>query len=120
MILITGATSNIGRHDVSQLLDMGAASRGFARNLHSVGVPGDVDVVCGGLSVPDTLNACLDGVEAVFLVWPFFTAEAASPFLDAVTKHARRVVYLSSEGIGDYLEQQTDTITSRVVAKLAA
>jgi uncharacterized protein YbjT (DUF2867 family) len=120
MILITGATSNVGRYDVSQLLGMGAAGRGFARNPHSVGVPGDVDVVCGGLSVPDALNVCLDGVEVVFLVWPFFTAEAAPPFLEAVTKHARRIVYLSSEGVGDYLEQQTDTITSRIAAKLAA
>ena len=30
----------------------------------------------------------LDGVEAVVLVWPFLTAEAAPAVLDAVTKHA--------------------------------
>ncbi len=59
-------------------------------------------------------------VEAVFLIWPFFKAEAVLAFLDVVTKHARRIVYPSSEGVGDDLEQQTDMITVRIVAELAA
>ena len=33
MILVTGASSNVGRHVVSQLLGTGATVRGFARNL---------------------------------------------------------------------------------------
>jgi len=33
MILVTGATSNVGRHVVSQLLGTGATVRGFARDL---------------------------------------------------------------------------------------
>ncbi len=118
MILITGATSNVGRHVVSQLLGTGAAFRGFARDPHSVGLAGDV--VRGDLSVLDTLDACLDAVEAVFLIWFCFMAEAALAFLDAVTKHARRVVYLSPEDVGDDLEQQPDTITGRIADKLAA
>jgi hypothetical protein len=61
-----------------------------------------------------------DVVEAVFLIWPFFKAEAVLAFLDVVTKHARRIVYPSSEGVGDDLEQQTDTITVRIAAELAA
>ena len=46
--------------------------------------------------------------------------EAASAFLDALTQHARRIVYLSPEGVSDDLEQQTDTITARIAAGLAA
>jgi len=33
MILVTGATSNVGQHVVSQLLGTSATVRGFARNL---------------------------------------------------------------------------------------
>ena len=58
------------------------------------------------------------GFKAVFLIWPFFTAEATPPLLDVVTKHARRIVYLSSGDVDDDLEQRTDTITARIAAKL--
>jgi hypothetical protein len=59
-------------------------------------------------------------VEAVFLIWSFFKAEAVLALLDVVTKHARRIVYPSSKGVGDDLEQQTDTITVQIAAELAA
>ena len=39
----------------------------------------------------------LEGVEAVFLVWPFFTVEGAS---DTLGTHTRRIVYLSAEAAG--------------------
>ncbi|MGH8905193.1 MAG: NAD(P)H-binding protein [Egibacteraceae bacterium] len=90
---------------------MGAAVRALTRNPDSAGLPAGVDVVPADLSIPGTLDAGLDGVEAVFLVWPFLTAEAAPAVLDAVAKHARRIVYLSSSGIHDDVEQQTNMIT---------
>ena len=114
MILVTGPTGNVGRHVMSQLLDTGVCVCGLARNPASAGLPGNI--VRGDLSVPNTL----DGVGTVSLVWPFLTAEATLAFLDVVTKCARRIVYLSSESVGDALEQQTDTITGRIAAKLAA
>ena len=120
MILFTGTTNNVGRHAVSQILGTSAAVRGVARNLHSASLPGDIDVVHEDLSIPDTLDACLDRVEPVFLVWPVFAAEGVPAFMDAVAKHVRRLVYLSSERAGDNLEQQTDTSTARFSTKLAA
>jgi hypothetical protein len=60
------------------------------------------------------------GFEAVFLIWPFFTAEATPPLLDVARKHARRIVYLSSGDVGDDFEQLTDTLTARITAKLGA
>ena len=60
------------------------------------------------------------GFEAVFLIWPFFTAGATLPLLDVATKHARRIVYLSSGDVGDDFEQLTDTLTARITAKLGA
>ncbi len=73
-----------------------------------------VPAVHGGLSVTVTLGACPD--EDVFPFRPFFAAEAALAFLDAFTKHARRVVYLSLEGVCHYLEQQAGKITARTAA----
>ena len=116
VILVTGATGNVGRHVVSQLHSC-AAVRALTGNPDSAVLPGDV--VRGELFVPNTQDTSLDGVEADFLGWPFFMAEAAPAFLDAVIRHVRRIVYLSSESVGDKLEQQTDTIIVRVTAKLA-
>src|SRR5918998_3327640 len=56
VILVTGATGNVGRQVVSQLLDTGAAVRALTRDPDSAGLPDGVDVVRGDLSVPDTLN----------------------------------------------------------------
>ena len=70
VILVTGATGNVGRHVVSQLLHTGVAVRALARDPASAGLPDGVDVVRGDLSAPDTLNAGLKGVDAVFLLWP--------------------------------------------------
>ena len=108
MILVTGASGDVGRHVVSQLPDTGVSVRGTARNPAFAGLLGNV--VRGDLSVPDTL----DGV--VSLVWLFLTTEATPAFLDVVTKRARRIVYFSSEGAGDDLEQQTCTIAATLAA----
>ena len=64
-----------------------------------------------GLPVTSTPPACQGTV---------FTAEAVPAFLDAVAEHVRRIIYLSSESVGDDLEQRTDTSTARISAKLAA
>jgi len=110
VILVAGATGNVGRQIVSQLLGTGVAVRALARNPDTAILPDDVEVVRGDLSAPDTLDAPLEGVEAIFLVWPFLTAEAAPAVLDAATKHAHRIVYLSSMGVRDDREEQTNPI----------
>jgi len=109
-VLVTGATGNVGRHVVSGLLDAGAAVRALTRDPDSAGLKDGVEVVRGDLSDPDTLDAVLEEVEAMFLLGPFMTAEAAPAVLDAIAKHARRIVYLSSLGVRDDLEQQADPI----------
>jgi nucleoside-diphosphate-sugar epimerase len=50
VILVTGATGNVGRHVVTQLLHTGARVRALARDPASAGLPGGVDVVRGDLS----------------------------------------------------------------------
>jgi uncharacterized protein YbjT (DUF2867 family) len=109
-ILVIGATGNVGRQVVSQLLQTGAAVRALTRDPAAAGLPEDVDVVRANLAAPDTLVAGLKGVEAVFLVWPFLTADDAPGVLDAIARHAHRIVYLSSLGVRDDLERQSDPI----------
>jgi uncharacterized protein YbjT (DUF2867 family) len=94
-ILVTGATGNVGRELVAQLRAAGRAVRALTRNPTSAKLPDDVEVVAGDLSAPATLDACLDGIDDVFLVWvaPFAAAGAA---IDRLASRAKRVVLLSS------------------------
>jgi uncharacterized protein YbjT (DUF2867 family) len=94
-IVVTGATGNVGRELVAQLRAVGRAVRALTRHPKSANLPGDVEVVAGDLTAADTLDACLDGVDDVFLVWvaPFAAAGAA---IDRIASRARRVVLLSS------------------------
>jgi uncharacterized protein YbjT (DUF2867 family) len=98
VILVTGATGTVGRQTVSQLLDAGARVRALTHHPDAAHLPGDVDVVSGDLSDPDTLAPALEDVEAAFLIWPFTTAEGAPAVLDVVEREARRLVYLSAAG----------------------
>lgn len=44
VILVTGATGNVGRQVTPQLLDTGAAVRALTRNPDSAGLPGGVAI----------------------------------------------------------------------------
>jgi uncharacterized protein YbjT (DUF2867 family) len=94
-ILIIGATGNIGRQVLSQLPDTGVRVRALARSPHTAGLPPHVDLVRGDLTVAETLDECLDGIDAVFLVWTAPLA-AVAPALERIVRHTRRIVFLSS------------------------
>jgi len=52
-------------------------------------------VVRGDLTVPEMLDACLEDVETVFLVW--VAPPAAAPgALERIANHARRIVFLTA------------------------
>jgi len=67
MILITGATGNVGRPLVAQLLARGAKVRAISRNPNTAGLPDGTEVVQADPSRPDSLHGCFDGVTAIFL-----------------------------------------------------
>lgn len=94
-ILIIGATGTVGRQVLSQLIAVGAQVRALARNPDAACLPPQVEVVRGDLTLPDTLDRCLNGVETVFLVWVAPSA-AVAPALERVAKYARRIVFLSA------------------------
>jgi len=59
------------------------------------GLPREIEVVSGDLTLPDTLDGCLRGIDTVFLVWTAPPA-AVVPALDRIAKHSRRIVFLSA------------------------
>ena len=89
-ILVTGATGQIGSEVVSQLRGTGCRIRAMSRNPRSANLPADVEIVPGDLSAPDTLDACLNGIDSVFLVWTAPLA-AAAPALERIAAHARQI-----------------------------
>ena len=94
-ILVIGGTGTVGRQVLSRLAATGAQVRALARNPGAARFPPRVEVVRGDLTLPETLEGCLDGIEAVFLVWTAPPA-AVAPALERITKHARRIVFLSA------------------------
>ncbi|MEU9989041.1 NAD(P)H-binding protein [Streptomyces sp. NPDC048045] len=103
-ILITGATGNVGRQVVSQLLAVRSGTvRALTRIPAGAALPGQVDVRQGDLSNPVALEAAVTGADVVFLMWPFHSAEPAAAIVDTIKRHARRVVFLSSGAVRDGL-----------------
>lgn len=94
-ILVIGATGRTGRQVVSQLPRTAVRIRAMARNPQTAGLPAHVDVVRGDLTLPETLDECLDGIDAVFLVWTAPPATVA-PVLERIARRAQRIVFLSS------------------------
>jgi uncharacterized protein YbjT (DUF2867 family) len=95
-ILVTGATGNIGRHVVAELVAAGEPVRAVTRSPSRV--PAGVPVAEGGITdVPSLLN----GVDRAFLLWPFTNAEAAPPVIAALAARVSHVVFLSARGVSD-------------------
>ncbi|RST07713.1 NAD-dependent epimerase/dehydratase family protein [Streptomyces sp. WAC07149] len=109
-ILVTGATGNVGRQVVVQLLAAGAAVRALTRDPATAGLPAGVTAAGGDLTRPDMVGRASAGTGTVFLIWPFLTTEGAPAVLEAIGRHAGRVVYLSSSGVDEAVERQTDPI----------
>ncbi|WCE06265.1 NmrA/HSCARG family protein [Pseudoxanthomonas sp. JBR18] len=97
-MLVTGATGNIGRHVVQQLLQRGAKVRALVRNPDTAQLPAQVEVAQGELLDVEALRAAFQGVSTLFLL----NAVVADEFTQAlitlnVAREAgvKRVVYLS-------------------------
>jgi len=105
VILVTGATGSVGRQVVEQLVAEGQPVRALARDPHGAALPDGVEVVAGDLSDAVGLAPHLDGVDAVFLLWPFPTVESVRKLgpalIDTLAVHVGRVVYLSATPAAD-------------------
>ena len=124
MILVTGATGNIGKELVPQLLNAGQRVRVFVRDERKVAHLGSqVECAVGDLDQPETLNAAMEGVERMFLVTmgtqqqdmdaveaakragiqqivKLSTLEAGKPHLQVGRWHREREQIIEASGIG--------------------
>lgn len=106
MIVITGATGNIGRTLVRSLVSAGEQVTAVSRRISTTDVPAGVRHVRADLIDPETLKPAFDGADAVFLMisgdWVSAGGDA-NDILDILdTARAggvRRVVFLSSQGV---------------------
>jgi uncharacterized protein YbjT (DUF2867 family) len=95
VLLVTGATGNVGREVVRQLAGAGRPVKGLVRNQHSADrLPAGVEPVIGDLGQPETFVAALSDVTAIHLL-------AGYAGLDALLSAARetgvrRIVLQSS------------------------
>ncbi|MEV6562559.1 NAD(P)H-binding protein [Nocardia sp. NPDC051756] len=68
MILVTGATGNIGGELVTALSESGTPVRALVRDPATATLPAGVETVTGDLNRPETMAEALDGVRALFLL----------------------------------------------------
>jgi uncharacterized protein YbjT (DUF2867 family) len=103
MIVVTGATGNVGRALVTSLAGGGHAVTAVARGASAQLPAGPhVNSVAADFAAPETLAPALAGAEALFLLVPGSGAGIDAPALlkAAATAGAGRVVLLSSQAVG--------------------
>ena len=94
-VLVTGATGRVGRLVVKELLAAGVPVRALTRRPSAAELPAAVEVFAGDLAEPESLDAALQGVGAVFLLWTAPPATTGA-VVERLAAHTRRVVFLSS------------------------
>ena len=94
MIVVTGATGNVGGEVVAALSARGQRVRAVVRDPQRASLPAGVEVVHGDLELPESLTSSLAGARAVFLLggWGDMTG-LMRRIADAGVRH---VVLLSS------------------------
>jgi uncharacterized protein YbjT (DUF2867 family) len=93
MILVTGATGNVGHELVHALVARDQPVRAVARSSGRASFPDVVDVASADLTEPGTLADALAGVRQVFLLGGFASAALLRTIRDAGVEH---VVLLTS------------------------
>ena len=94
-ILVMGATGTVCRQVVAQLRAADVQTRVLVRNPDTAQMPPHVEVIRGDLTIAETLDAGLKGIDAVFLVWTA-PRTAVAPALERILRRTRRIVFLSS------------------------
>ncbi|MEZ0070892.1 NAD(P)H-binding protein [Planotetraspora sp. GP83] len=102
MIVVTGATGNVGRSLVRALAAAGENVTAVSRQVSGADVPEGVRHRQADLTAPESLRPVFDGADALFLQNGGATAHLLSPpdILDAAKAGGiGRVVLLSSQGV---------------------
>ena len=98
-VLVTGATGNVGRLVVDQLLGTGVQIRALTNNPTKANLPEGVEVAEGFIGKPETVKGALPGIDRLYLAPYPKTAQAVVDL--AVEAGVTRIVDLSSSGADD-------------------
>ncbi|MFI7536778.1 NAD(P)H-binding protein [Streptosporangium sp. NPDC049376] len=98
MIVVTGATGNVGRALVRELVEAGQQVTAVARRIEAADVPAGVRAVAADLGDADSLSGALAGAKALFLL--VAGEDPAGVLARAKAAGVARVVLLSSQGVG--------------------
>jgi uncharacterized protein YbjT (DUF2867 family) len=105
-ILVVGATGAVGSELVKQLAATGRRVKALVRDeSKAAGVKHSAEPVLGDLTKPETLGAAFQGSERVFvLAPPTLEVEVMekNAFEAAVAAGAKRIVFLSNYGAGEF------------------
>lgn len=105
-ILVTGATGNIGRRIVDQLIDLGYNDiRALTKNPAKANLPAGVSVLTGYLGDLDSLDGVFDGVERMYLAPVPATLE---PTLERIKQAG--VGYVVALSGGAHWTEHADTV----------
>ncbi|MEO3860385.1 NAD(P)H-binding protein [Acrocarpospora sp. B8E8] len=118
MIVVTGATGNVGRPLVQALAAAGEQVTAVSRGVSGVAVPEGVRHRQADLAAPESLRPVFDGADAVFLHDGGASAHLLSPqgILDvAKAGGVRRVVLLSSQGVATRPQSSSHGIGGRSI-----
>ncbi len=104
MILVAGATENVGRAAVDWLADRGHAVRAAVGDATRDAWNGRAETVRFDWAEPSTWGAALDGIESFVLVHPPAMADAHAALCEfstlAMRRGCRRVAFISVLGAG--------------------
>jgi uncharacterized protein YbjT (DUF2867 family) len=98
-IVVTGATGNVGRPLVTQLVNAGAKVRAVSRHPESAGLPADVEVV-------ESATAAIPGASAIFLNSRALGGDLAPAVDQAQREGVTRLVALSAINADDDFARQ--------------
>ncbi|WP_087926840.1 NAD(P)H-binding protein [Streptomyces albireticuli] len=111
MIVVTGATGNIGRSLVEQLVAQGVPVRALTRDPARAGLPEAAEVVRADLSAGQPLEPLLDGANGLFLnLAATRGADVADIVAAAVAAGVQRIVLNSSMAVTGVPEDDTAPI----------
>src|SRR4051794_356274 len=96
LALVVGANGFVGNHVAELLGAAGADVRAAGRS-----GPFPLD-----LAQPESVGRAAAGGAVPSLVWPLFDPPHAPAAIDALARHARRIVYVSSTSVRDELDEQ--------------
>lgn len=106
MILVIGATGNVGRPLVAQLINRRALVRAVTRTPATTSLPPQAQIVQADPSKPETLKRALEGVTAIFLNARAVQTTGPELLTAAARAGVARAVALAASNVDEDLSRQ--------------